>query len=116
MNPGIYDDLPAADYHRGPGISKSGLDLIHRSPLHYAAARAAANDNPTPSQVLGTAFHALLLEPDLFARRYALPFSAPADALATIDHMTAALAEAGVPFRASAKKAELEQLLSLIHI
>lgn len=72
MEPGIYDDLPAAAYHSGAGISKSGLDLIHRSPLHYACATAAANDNPTPSQALGTALHLLVLEPDLFARRYAL--------------------------------------------
>lgn len=73
MQPGIYDNLPNAEYHGGPGISKSGLDLIHRSPLHYQYAYSAANDNePTPEQAIGTAFHALILEPELFAKTYCL--------------------------------------------
>ena len=31
---GIYADLDSRAYHDGPGISKSGLDLIARSPAH----------------------------------------------------------------------------------
>ena len=75
MKPGIYRGIPNDDYHRGPGISKSGLDLIRKSPAHYRAAVTAANDNrpePTPSQVLGTAFHMLVLEPAEFVRTYTL--------------------------------------------
>lgn len=73
MTPGVYDGISNADYHGGPGISKSGLDLIHRSPMHYHFAVTAANDNePTPAQKIGTAFHALLLEPEEFARGYCL--------------------------------------------
>ncbi|QOE32767.1 exonuclease [Achromobacter phage Mano] len=75
MKPGFYDGIPNAEYHGGPGISKSGLDLIARSPLHYRAVVDAANDNqrePTPAQMLGTAFHCLLLEPDVFVREYCL--------------------------------------------
>lgn len=71
MQPGVYPDISNDDYHGGPGISKSGLDLIHRSPLHYRAAKTVANDNePTPAQAIGTAFHALLLEPESFAQIY----------------------------------------------
>lgn len=74
MQPGIYKDLSNADYHGGPGISKSGLDLIHRSPMHFKAARDAGNDNhqPTPAQAFGTAFHALVLEPEEFHKHYTL--------------------------------------------
>lgn len=73
MQPGIYDNIPNDQYHSGPGISKSGLDLINRSPMHYQFATSAANDNePTPAQAIGTAFHALLLEPHLFAQTYCL--------------------------------------------
>lgn len=76
MNPGIYDNLSNADYHAGPGESKSLLDLVRRSPVHYRARKIAANDNeqhaPTPAQMIGTAFHALLLEPHEFFKDYTL--------------------------------------------
>lgn len=73
VNPGIYDNIPNADYHGGAGISNSGLAIIRRSPLHYRARQLAANDNePTTAQAIGTAFHALLLEPELFYKEYCL--------------------------------------------
>lgn len=73
MKPGVYEGIPNAEYHSGPGISKSGLDLIHRSPLHYHAVVTAENDRvPTAAQELGTAAHALILEPDVFTDTYCL--------------------------------------------
>lgn len=73
MKPGVYEDISNAEYHSGPGISKSGLDLIHRSPMHFHAVVTAENDRvPTPAQELGTAAHALILEPDVFASTYCL--------------------------------------------
>lgn len=73
MKPGVYEGIPNAEYHSGPGISKSGLDLIHRSPMHYHAVVTAENDRvPTPAQELGTAAHALILEPDVFTDTYCL--------------------------------------------
>lgn len=74
MKPGVYDNLSNAEYHGGPGISKSGLDLIARSPLHFKAKRDSANDNhePTPAQFIGTAFHAITLEPQVFTSEYTL--------------------------------------------
>lgn len=73
MEPGIYPDIPNDEYHKGPGVSKSGLDLIAKSPAHYYHAVNAANDNervPTVAQAFGTAFHALLLEPEVFKAEY----------------------------------------------
>lgn len=76
---GLFPDIPNADYHGGRGISKSGLDLIARSPLHYKFARDSANDNgPTPAQRIGSAAHDLILEPAEFWNRYAIPLD-PAD-------------------------------------
>lgn len=74
MKPGVYAGLSNAEYHGGPGISKSGLDLIHRSPMHYHAVVTAVNDNheSTPAQALGTAAHALILEPAEFVKDYCL--------------------------------------------
>lgn len=71
MDAGIYSEITNDAYHSGPGDSKSGLDLINRSPMHYWARKTAANDNePTAAQAIGTAFHSRLLEPELFARSY----------------------------------------------
>lgn len=70
IEPGfLYKDLPDGLYHRGPGISKSGLDLIHRSPAHFKFLKA----NPPPETRalhIGKAFHCLLLEPEKFKRDY----------------------------------------------
>lgn len=60
-------ELSNADYHREEGISKSGLDLIARSPAHY---RYAARREPSKAMSLGTATHAAILEPDAFASEY----------------------------------------------
>lgn len=74
MKPGVYEGIPNHEYHTGPGISKSGLDLVHRSPMHLNAVMTAANDRaPTPAQELGTAVHMAILEPAEFAKTYCLP-------------------------------------------
>ena len=73
MKPGVYEGISNAEYHGGPGISKSGLDLVHRSPMHYNAVVTAANDRtPTPAQEIGTAVHMAILEPEEFAKTYCL--------------------------------------------
>lgn len=65
MTPGIYN-ISNEDYHSGPGISKSGLDLIARSPAHYIGAERKS----TPAFALGSAAHCAILEPDTFETRY----------------------------------------------
>jgi hypothetical protein len=53
------------DYHAHPAISKSHLDLIARSPLHYWARYvdpARVIPEPTPQMRLGTALHTHVLE------------------------------------------------------
>lgn len=79
MQPGIYSDISNEDYHSGEGVSKSGLDLIRKSPMHYKARIEASNDRePTTAQAIGSAFHSLLLEPEDFAVRYIVePEGAP---------------------------------------
>jgi exodeoxyribonuclease VIII len=73
MQPGVYPDLSNAEYHGGPGVSKSILDLVARSPMHAKCRLDAANDNtPTTAQAFGTAFHTLILEPHLFVSNYTL--------------------------------------------
>lgn len=50
-------------------VSSSALKAMLRSPAHYQAGLLAPRKE-TPAMVFGTAFHAALLEPDLFAESY----------------------------------------------
>ena len=65
----ITTDLSNADYHVHDSISKSGLDLIARSPAHF---RYQEKREPTRAMVIGSALHAAVLEPELFASQYML--------------------------------------------
>ena len=70
IEPGhYYTDVPNEVYHSLSGISKSGLDLINRSPAHYAHRVARA---PSRNMEMGTAIHTALLEPERFATDYML--------------------------------------------
>jgi exodeoxyribonuclease VIII len=119
MQPGVYPNLSNEEYHGGPGISKSGLDLIHRSPLHYRAAKTAANDNePTAAQAIGTAFHSLLLEPESFAQLYCqqLQRSEVPEAIEDRDHLVALVTEINQAREAAFPDAirDKEQLIAMI--
>lgn len=65
----LVTGMPNDAYHSGPGISKSGLDLIARSPAHYAYRTAS---EPTRAMVIGSATHAAILEPEEFDKQYML--------------------------------------------
>lgn len=69
---GIFEDIPNAEYHHGPGISKSGLDLIDLSPAHYITHKRHPKPS-TATMIFGSAFHSLVLEPEKFADEYVLP-------------------------------------------
>jgi PDDEXK-like domain of unknown function (DUF3799) len=73
MRPGLYAGLTNEEYHGGAGISKSGLDLIARSPLHYWQRYINPEREPvepTAAMKLGTAIHTAVLEPGEFKRRH----------------------------------------------
>lgn len=71
---GLHGDVPAEVYHHHvPGlVSKSALDRVHRSPLHYLAWLGGAQDDTSPVLEFGTAFHCALLEPHVFALTHAV--------------------------------------------
>ena len=66
FSPGINDCYTNSEYHAHEAVSKSGLDLIHKSPAHYKAAR----HEDTPALRFGTAFHCAVLENDRFNETY----------------------------------------------
>lgn len=67
--PSIIKDMPNEVYHAHESISKSGLDLILRSPAHY---RFRERSEPTRAMHLGTAAHTAILEPARFTNEYVL--------------------------------------------
>lgn len=64
------------DYHADVSrISKSGLDLVAKSPLHYWSKYLDPNrepESPTPALILGSAFHSIVLEPHKFNTEFAV--------------------------------------------
>lgn len=61
----VLYDLPADKYHALPAIGSSDVKAILRSPAHYRV-RAAADNESTQSQDIGTATHLAVLEPARF--------------------------------------------------
>lgn len=73
MRPGIYGDISNDAYHSGPEISKTGLDILHKSPAHLKAARDWAGEKrETKAMFKGKALHALVLEPAIFVQEFTL--------------------------------------------
>jgi len=91
-----------AAYHAHPAVSKSHLDLVARSPLHYWARYIDLKrevPEPTPAMRIGTALHTLVLEQDQFEERY---ITAP-----QVDRRTKVGKEAWAEFEAEAGDREL---------
>lgn len=74
LTPGIHKNVPAHDYFKRTlgVVSKSALDQFRRSPEHYRAWVAGIESEPTPALVFGSAVDCALLEPDVFAAKYAI--------------------------------------------
>lgn len=67
IKPGIYYDMSNHDYHRGAGISKSGLDYMEDNPSQLIWSQNAPRDKEALKALdFGTATHTVLLEPELF--------------------------------------------------
>ena len=60
--------MPERDYHARPELNASRLKLFRKAPC---LAKSTPHREPTPSMVLGSAVHCLVLEgPEEFARRF----------------------------------------------
>jgi len=67
---GLFN-IPDEEYFKSEGISKSSLDKINKSPLHYKHNL----EHPmvsTPAMKLGSLVHAVILEPSEVEARYAV--------------------------------------------
>ena len=68
--PGLYENIPFAEYLTWEAASNSGLGVLRRSPLHYKYDRENGEDSDTPAKKQGRAIHAIVLEPEMYGERY----------------------------------------------
>ena len=119
-DPGIYSGLSNEAYHAGPGISKSGLDLLNTSPLHYWSryiARQHGAAVETEAMRFGTAVHAAILEPDEYAKWIVWEKinRTTKEGKASYADAEARAAEAGVPLIDSVSHAAVVNLATAVH-
>ena len=114
-SPNEPDGLENAEYHRHSAVSKSHLDQVARSPLHFWARYIDPNrfdPEPTPAMLLGTAVHTHILELREWDARY---IAAPEG----IDRRTKAGKESWAAFEAAAagrtviSRADAEQVMAM---
>jgi hypothetical protein len=68
--PGIYEGMPAEEYHRIDACNNSSLStLLKYSPMHVRYERMHPKA-PTPAMTIGTALHTWALEPEKFDSIY----------------------------------------------
>lgn len=85
MDKKIYNNgiqsLSNDEYHSSAGISRSALMRFKRSPMHYWHEYESGDfvkAEPTSALILGDVVHTLVLEPHLYAERYAIQPVLPA--------------------------------------
>jgi hypothetical protein len=81
----IYENgiqsLSNDEYHSSAGLSRSALMRFKRSPMHYWYEYESGDfvkPESTPALILGDVVHTLVLEPHLYAERYAIQPVLPA--------------------------------------
>jgi len=66
-----YEGIPFEEYNKWEGLSGSGMEKLRITPLHYQTSLTAPRE-PTPALTLGKATHTRILEPHLYAGKYAI--------------------------------------------
>jgi len=70
-NTEIFLDMPNETYHSANGISKSNLDKMHISPLHYKTYKDTPQED-TEALLFGRAYHTMIGQPELFDGEFAI--------------------------------------------
>jgi exodeoxyribonuclease VIII len=70
-DPAFCAGMTEADYRKALGLSQSSLKIFHKSAAHYLASTEEANE-PTDAMILGSVFHAIMLQPDEAKNLYAV--------------------------------------------
>lgn len=116
MKPGVYFNLPEADYFAADALGSSDLKLLARSPAdwwfysRHNVLRPIEQDGD--GKRFGSALHKFLLEGvAAYDATYYTPPIPPAEALRTMEDIRAAMAARGIAAKSSASKGELTAAL-----
>ena len=70
-DPAFCAGMTEADYRKAIGLSQSSLKIFHKSAAHYLASTEEQHE-PTDAMILGSVFHAIMLQPDEAKNLYAV--------------------------------------------
>ena len=70
-DPAFCAGMTEADYRKAIGLSQSSLKIFHKSAAHYLASTEEKNE-PSDAMILGSVFHAIMLQPDKARELYAV--------------------------------------------
>ena len=70
-DPAFCAGMTEADYRKAIGLSQSSLKIFHKSAAHYLASTEEQHE-PTDAMILGSVFHAMVLQPDEAKNLYAV--------------------------------------------
>lgn len=68
INEGWFEDIENEQYHKGPGVSSTGLRVLAKSPGHYKA--YLEEELKSEALLESDAFHCFILEPEDFSKRF----------------------------------------------
>lgn len=71
FKPGLYPGISRADYDSVIALNQSSIKLIEERHVRAAWTRLHHPDDPSQAMIEGQAFHAMLLEPSEYAKRFA---------------------------------------------
>ena len=70
-DPAFCAGMTEADYRNALGLSQSSLKIFSKSPAHYLASTEEKSE-PTDAMILGSVFHAIMLQPEKALELYAV--------------------------------------------
>lgn len=111
----IQHNMDIYEYHAHPAISNSGLSLIAKCPRYYQYEKYESDPEEREEKkrhfVIGTAYHALLMEKELFKQRFFIWSGAPKNTKeGKADYAQAEIEAAG---RILLKQQEMDEVIAL---
>lgn len=70
-DPAVCAGMTETEYRTAIGLSQSSIKEFSKSPAHYLASTEAVRE-PTDAMILGSVFHAIMLQPDKAKELYAV--------------------------------------------